>query len=263
MSARGEVEVPEGVLLDAWLTKLEAAHVLMGAREAAEAELGRWLSYLSQAASGDDSAERELFKLVAFHARGLGAEGRPASAALMQAVLLQDVVIGIYGAKPGSPAPPSGLLAVLRELLRVVVDAHALGSSERTKLRHHLEIRDFSPVIRLGSKTIVGFLLGAMERDLIDAMIGRLLREAARTHADEVVLDVFGAARDNETFQRTIQAFLRSEVGCRIRLTLSGLRDAEGTKRALAALGCNMERVRFEPDVNTALQTIPGLEGAQ
>jgi hypothetical protein len=87
--------------------------------------------------------------------------------------------------------------------------------------------------------------------------MGRLLRETARTGADVVVLDTFGAARDNELFHRTIQAFTRSEVGCRVTLVLTGLRDPEATKSALKAIGCNMERIRFEPDANTAIaQTI-------
>lgn len=232
----------------AWIERLEKAHVLMGAREAIAAELLRWLVHLGPAAEGDQSAAHELYKLVAFHARALGSDGRPASAALMQALLLEEALASVMTG--GTPKP---LALVVREILRIVADAHALGAGERAKNRHHLEIRDFSPVVRVGEKTIVGFLLGAMDSDLIDAMIGRLLREAARTGADDVVLDAFGAARDNDTFHRTIQAFLRSEIGIRVRLTLSGLRDAEATRAALERLGCNMERVRFEPDINAAL----------
>jgi hypothetical protein len=232
-------------VLDAWIDGLEAAHVLMGPREAVSAELSRWIALIGPAIEGDQAAAHELYKLVAFHARALGADGRPASAALMQISVLEDLM--------RSSAPASA--PVLREILRITVDSHALGSSERAKNRHHLEIRDFSPVVRLGEKTIVGFLLGAMESDLIDAMIGRLLREAARSGADNVVLDCFGAARDNSTFHRTVQAFLRHEVGCRVTLILAGLRDPEATKAALAALGCNMERLRFESDINAAIAT--------
>lgn len=226
-----------------WLARLEGAHVLMGAREGIAAELGRWLDPLLAAGAGDQSAAHELYKLVAFHARGLGGEGRPASAALMQVLLLQDAV--------GPAEPP--LAEVLRELLRIVVDAHALGASERSRNRHHLEIRDFSPVVRLGEHTVIGFLLGAMDSDLIDAMIGRLLRETARSGARHVVLDAFGAARDNDTFHRTIQAFLRSEVGSGVHFTLCGLRDTESTREALEQVGCRMDRLHFEPDINTAI----------
>lgn len=229
-----------------WLSRLEAGHVLMGAREAVAAELDRWLGQLGAAIEGDPAAAHELYKLVAFHARALGAEGRPASAALMQALLLEDTLASI-------PALDASGRTILREIQRVVADAHALGHSERSRNRHHLEIRDFSPVIRVGEKTIMGFLLGAMDSDLIDAMVGRLLREAARHEADVVVLDTFGAARDNDTFHRTIQAFMRSEIGCRIKLVLTGLRDAQATKQALAALGCNMDRIRFEADINAAI----------
>src|SRR5262249_44785256 len=154
--------------------RVENAHVLMGPREATKNELSRWLDYVGPAADGDASSSHELYKLVAFHARSLGAEGRPASAALMQVVLLEDIV------REAMKETPKALSQVIRELMRVVADAHALGSSERAKNRHNLEIRDFSPVIRVGEKTIMGFLLGNMDADLIDAMMGRLLRETVR-----------------------------------------------------------------------------------
>jgi hypothetical protein len=248
MGIATELEAAKSRVLADWVQRLEHAHVLMGPREAVAAALDRWLAHLGSAADGDTGAARELYKLVAFHARALGADGRPASAALMQALLLQDALETVLGAQ-------AALRNVMREICRVVADAHALGHSERAKNRHHLEIRDFSPVVRLGERTVLGFLLGAMDSDLIDAMAGRLLREAARSSAERVVLDTFGAARDNETFHRTIQAFLRSEVGCRVHLTLTGLRDPEATRASLAALGCNMERVHFEPDVNSAIAT--------
>jgi hypothetical protein len=196
----------------------------------------------------DEASTHELHKLVAFHARSLGAEGRPASLAMMQIELLGDALHG-----PEAAPLDVRTSKVLREIARIVADSHALGAMERAKFRHQLEIRDFSPVIRLGETTVVGFLLGAMERELIDAMIGRLLREAARTNADQVILDCFGAARDNETFHRTIQSFMKHEVGCRIHLTLSGLRDTDATRTALTSLGCNLERLQFEPDINTAI----------
>lgn len=227
-------------IVAAWISGLEKAHVLMGPREAVSSELSRWIALIGPAIDGDQASAHELFKLVAFHARALGAEGRPASAALMQIWILQDLL-------------PPGASALLREIGKVTADAHALGSAERAKNRHQLEIRDFSPVVRLGEKTIVGFLLGAMESDLIDAMTGRLLREAARSGAELVVLDCFGAARDNAVFHRTVQAFLRHEVGCRLTLILAGLRDPEATRAALTALGCNMERLRFEQDINAAI----------
>jgi hypothetical protein len=251
MSVTEDFDKMKRQIADAWLDRVESAHVMMGPREATKNELSRWLDYLGPAADEDASSSHELYKLVAFHARSLGADGRPASAALMQVLLLEDVI------GESMKAGDKPLSLVLREMIRVVADAHALGSSERAKNRHNLEIRDFSPVIRVGEKTIMGFLLGNMDADLIDAMMGRLLRETVRTGADVVVLDTFGAARDNELFHRTVQAFLRSEVGCRVTLVLTGLRDVEATRNALKDLGCNMDRLRFESDINTAIaQTI-------
>lgn len=228
-----------------WIHRLEQAHVLMGPRDAIDSELGRWLDHVGATASGDESAARELHKLVAFHARALGAEGRPASAALTQVLVLEESVDAIH---PGAALGP-----VFRELLRIVADAHALGASERAKNRHQLEIRDFSPVVRVGEATLLGFLLGSMESDLIDAMLGRLLRETVRTGAEHVVLDAFGAARDNDTFHHTIAAFQRHEVGGRVHLTITGLRDADATREHLASLGCNMERLHFAADANSAI----------
>ncbi|MCK6547527.1 hypothetical protein L6R52_16885 [Myxococcota bacterium] len=238
-----------------WIHRLESAHVLMGPREAIAHELGRWLEHLGPAASGDESAARELHKLVAFHARALGAEGRPASAALTQVLLLEDAIDAVAA----SPA----LRPVFRELLRIVADAHALGASERAKNRHQLEIRDFSPVVRLGETALLGFLLGSMESDLIDAMLGRLLRETVRTGATHVVLDAFGAARDNDTFHHTIAAFQRHEIGGRVHLTITGLRDPDATRDALAALGCNMDRLAFTADANSAIADVMDRRGAR
>ena len=31
---------------------------------------------------------------------------------------------------------------------------------------------------------------------------------------------------------------------------------SDGTRAALAGLGCNLERVRFEPDINTAIAQV-------
>jgi hypothetical protein len=230
MSVTEQLDKLKPKLIEAWLDRLEGAHVLMGNRDAAMSELMRWLDYLGPTADGDQSTAHELHKLVAFHARNLGAEGRPASAALMQILLLEDALeaVGQRGSEatedrgsarsrePPKAAPLEAedrtvLAPTLRELLRVVADAHALGASERARNRHHLEIRDFSPVVRLGEKSIMGFLLGNMDGDLIDAMMGRLLRETVRSGADVVVLDTFGAARDNDTFHRTVQAFQRSD----------------------------------------------------
>ena len=132
MSVTADLDKVKQRLHEAWLARLEEAHVTMGTREAVGHELGRWLDFLGPAADGDESIAHELYKLVAFHARNLGAEGRPASAALMQVLLLEDAV--------NEAVPEPKLLArVLREVTRVVADAHSLGSSERAKNRHHLE----------------------------------------------------------------------------------------------------------------------------
>src|SRR5262245_17915994 len=87
----GEGVVLPGVL-EQWIAALEGAHVLMGPREAVASELARWIALIGPAIEGDQASSHELFKLVAFHARGLGGDGRPASAALMQILVLEDVM---------------------------------------------------------------------------------------------------------------------------------------------------------------------------
>src|SRR5262249_24101454 len=68
----GEGVVLPGIL-EQWIAALEGAHVLMGPREAVSSELARWIALIGPAIEGDQASSHELFKLVAFHARGLGA----------------------------------------------------------------------------------------------------------------------------------------------------------------------------------------------
>lgn len=229
-----------GELLETWLQALEAERALSGSKEAAAAELGTWLALLEPAAEGDEPAQHELFKLVAFHARSLGFEGQPASLVVLRVELLQEALRTAGGTEP-APA----LRAVVRSMLRIAADAHALGAAERLTAKHHREIRDFSPLVRLDEQTVLAFMLGPMTPELIDAITGRLLRECAMIGAKTAVLDVFGAAADDDRFQRTIAELLRQPPAKNLTLVLAGLRDVEGTRAALSGLGVDPARVRF------------------
>jgi hypothetical protein len=164
----------------------------------------------------------------------------------MQLVLLEDVLSEL--------TPEAPTRGITREMLRVAADAHALGTREQQEARYHRQIRDFTPLVHLeGGRTVLAFLLGPMTPDLIDAALGRLLRECARNEATTAVIDMFGAEADDDRFHRTIRALLEEPPGRKLTLVLTGLRDAETTRAALSNLGADVARVRFEVSLNEYL----------
>ncbi|MCC7384500.1 MAG: hypothetical protein IT384_21815 [Deltaproteobacteria bacterium] len=234
------------LILARWLDLVAKEEVLSGSREALESELSGWLELL-EAASAPGPSRHELDKLVAFHARSQGLENLPASATALRVHLLEDAARDVHG-----ELPPE-LHSQLKWMLRVAADAHALGQAEHLENRHHREIRDFSPLLRLDDDTVVAFMLGPMTPELIDAVTGRLLRDCAATGATTAVLDVLGAQPDDDRFHRTIVALLESDVGRRLKLVLSGLRDVEGTRAALGRLGADLARLELVESASTFL----------
>lgn len=230
--------------LRAWLDLLAVERLVGPSPEGVAHELGAWLSLLEPAAAGDSPAQHELFKLVALHARSAGFEERPASATVMRVALLQDALRSVHGEVPAKTT------AFVRSLVRVAADSHALGLAERLGAKHQREIRDFSPVIRLADQTVVAFMLGPMTPELIDAITGRLLRECSVSGAKTAILDVFGAAVDDDRFHRTIAALLESDGARKLTLVLTGLRDVARTRQALSALGVDLSRLRFGEQIS-------------
>jgi len=212
-------------ILEVWLDRLETRRWLLGPREAVRAELSHWLALLAEP---DRASRHELHKLAAFHARQLGVDGRPASAAIGQVLELGRV-----------------LESHDSELLEIVADAHALGAEERARAAHEQVLRDRAPLVRLGGGRILGFLIGPMSPDLMDAMLGRLLREAAMVEATHAILDLGSAEEDDDRLHRTLDGFLRTKVGQRLHLVILGARDAAKTRAALAAVGADVARVSF------------------
>jgi hypothetical protein len=232
-------------MLDAWIRRMTSAKVLMGDAEALRAELSTWMELLDQVRRGESWAESELMRLVSFHARNLGAEGHPASAAMMQVVLLEEVF------------EEAGLRDATRritlQMKRLVVDAHGVGVAQRLTAKHRAEIARTSPVIRIGERAIVGFLSGPMHADILDSLFGRVLRECARTGAHVAVIDTLGMNTDDELFYRTIQGMQRMPPGDKLRLILTGLADTEATRKGLLRFGVNLDKVVFNADVSEVI----------
>lgn len=231
-------------LLEGWLGRLGEGRLLMGKREAVAAELETWLGLLAAALSGDAASEHELYRLVALHAKALGAESRPASATIMQILVLGDSV------EESEISDKPKALKMIREMTRVSADAHALGQSERLRDKHEDELCSKTPMVRLGPDRVLAFMIGPMTSRIIDSLFGRVLRECARVETHEVWVDLLGADPDDDRFHRTVAAFLESEPARATRLVLTGARDPEQTVRAIAALGTDLSRLRVLPKLD-------------
>lgn len=219
-------------VLAAWLGHLEANQVQMAPLAGLKSELSGWLKLLAT----DDLADRDtLMRQVAFHARNLGAEGRPASAAVMQALLLEDG-LRAAGVDPSPWAPR------IREMVRVVADAHALGASVRLQRSFHERLVR-APLVRIPGRAMVAFLVGGMQAELIDSVLGRLLRAGAGSDEPLTILDVSGAPDDDQTFHRSLHGFATRPDFRGLTLQVCGLRDPEATQRALDQLSTPKDRV--------------------
>ena len=212
------IEARHTRLIELWIEKAKVARVLTASREGAETMFGGWFERLGEAADGDESAAAELYKMAALHALALGSQGKPTSITVMQVLLLEDVL-----SEEGLASPETR--ALVRELLRVVADAQTVGHAERLNARHLKMVRDASPVVRVGPDLVVGFLIGPMDRDNIDALFGRVMREGVGTGARCIVVDVRGAEPNHEILHDTLVGYAQSDVATRLSLVITGLPD--------------------------------------
>ena len=247
MTDRDEASIDPGTITTMWVHRLADRRLLMGLREGVKAQLSAWLTHLDAAAAGDEPAGHELFKLAAFHARALGFDGRPASAAIGQIIELRAAVAEACGHLP------SRLERQIDELLRVVADAHALGHAERLGGQHAQVLRNGAPVIRLDDTTIAAFVIGPMHAENVDALVGRLLREVAATGAQQAVVDLFGADDPDDRFHETAALLLQSPEGRNVHLVLTGARDPEKTQDAILGHGVDAARVEVAASFNAWL----------
>lgn len=238
-------------VLSSWLTRLGRAHVRGEDPGAASAQLSGWLALLHAGSEGDAGAHAELLRLVAFDARNHGAEGRPASVPLTRLLLLEDALLDVLG-------PHHGFAHLTRALLQAAVDAHGVGLADRLRQRHERELIQSTPLVRLGDRAVLGFLLGPMVADNLDALFGRLLRVCVGAGAPLAIIDLAHAAPDDDLFHRTIKGFAESPDAPSVRLILTGLRDPETTRAALSALGCPLGRITLEPALDPVLEALLG-----
>ncbi|MBK8010348.1 MAG: hypothetical protein IPK13_03310 [Deltaproteobacteria bacterium] len=216
-------------LIERWIEKAKAARVLTASAEGAKTMFGGWFERLGEAADGDASASAELYKMAALHALALGSQGKPTSITVMQVLLFEDTL-----AEEGFESPE--IRGLVRELLRVVADAQTVGHAERLTGRHLRMLRDASPVVRIGTDLVVGFLIGPMDRDNIDALFGRVMREGVGAGVRCVVVDVRGAEPDNATFHDTLVGYAQSEVAGRLELVITGLANVVQTAESIKTL---------------------------
>lgn len=233
-------------IVAAWLRHLEAHRLLMAPAPALAAQLSGWVEQLDPGA--DD--HQELLEQVALHARDLGADGKPASAALTQIALLEDALID-------ARIDIEPLRDRLRELARVVADAHALGAASRLERRFRRTLSG-APVVQLPGQAVVAFMVGPMDADVIDALVGRLLRAAAGLGAPRIVLDVSSAEPDDEVFHRSLEGFAKGRDFQSFSLAVTGLRDAAATRRRLDARGVPAGRIALFDRLEAALEGASG-----
>lgn len=220
--------------LNAWLERLRAAGVTMAQAEAAASEFGGWLELLDRAVDGDASAEGDLYRLSAMHGRRLGQEGRPASAAILQPLLLADTLDTELGTG-------HRFAGHVRELVKIVADAHALGHTERLENKQNKLLRTSTPILRTANG-VVGWIVGPMLADTIDAIVGRLFAECAAAGAERAVLDLSTAQPPNDVFFRTVAGYTKSDIAPKYRLVLTGVEDPDAMRAAIAKLGADTTR---------------------
>jgi hypothetical protein len=212
-------------VLDLWIRRLEEHRVHMAPIPALRSQLSGWLQLI---ATLDQTDKDDLLRQVALHARNLGTEGRPASAAIMQVHLLEEAL-------RHAECELSPLRPYLTEMLRVVADAHALGASSR-QARNFRDRLGQAPIVTLPGQAVLGFLVGGMQAELIDTVLGRLLRAGAGCDEAKTILDVSAAPRDDETFHRSLFGFASAPEFEGMTLVVCGLEDPEVTKIALQRL---------------------------
>lgn len=178
----------------------------------------------------------ELEALIALHARGLGESGRRASLAVLQVSLLDRL-------RPDLDTVP---------LVAVAADAHAIGAATRLERRARSRLRSALPVLPLPSGDVVAALVGPIDGDLLDALLGRAFVAAVQSQARRVILDLAGVEDlDLDLVLATAAAFPRHELADRLSLVLSGLDDPASAEARLQVAGAPTVRcVRRTSDLH-------------
>ncbi len=219
-------------MLQRWLSALERERALIGSRAEAEARLTAWVPWIVAAVGGDPAAEAELLRIVALDARNLAQESRAASTVVTQSMLLDEAW----------PEPPHAVRRLTRLLVRVAADAHALGAMGVREAAHRRLLADHTPVVPIEGRWL-GFLMGPPDPDVIDGVLGRLLRAAAGAGAKEVGLDLSASPGPDPVLLRTLDGFAGMDTGPVRRLTVLGLETPQTLRVELARRDIPPQRV--------------------
>lgn len=218
-------------LTEQWLTRVQALKVLTEERALLGSVVRGWLEALEKPDDATDVAER-----VALYGRSLGTDGQPASAAVLQGVLLRDILAA-------SPDIDPEIVTRSTELIRILADAHALGSLEREKLRARRARQSAAPVLCIAGVGVIGFIADTADADLVDGVVARVLRECAGRGERQAIIDIGGARREDQLIHRTIAGFTTSSDAERYHLVVTGLASLSRTRMALEELKANFERL--------------------
>ncbi len=223
-------DVDVDALTEQWLGRVQALKVLTEDRTLLGSVVRGWLEALQKPDDATDLSER-----VALYGRSLGTDGQPASAAVLQGVLLRDILA----------AADAGEDIVTRTtgLIRILADAHALGSLEREKLRARRARQSAAPVLCIAGVGVIGFVADTADADLVDGVVARVLRECAGRGERQAIIDIGGARREDQLIHRTIAGFTTSGDADRYHLVVTGLGPVSRTRIALEGLNANFERL--------------------
>ncbi len=119
--------------------------------------------------------------------------------------------------------PPSHLLRVfdalertedaaeIRTLRNATLDAHALGGFDRWESHRKADAVRSVPVVRLRRALVAAFPSGAVDAEILDVLVGRLLRAAVGSGATRAVIDVSHVELDRDLWVRSLAGL--SELG--------------------------------------------------
>ena len=187
---------------------------------------------LSWLASPDEDTEEHAAR-VALHARGEAEAGRPAGTVLAPFWMLFELV-------PSEKRPP------LRRLLALVADAHTLGVSSRSEQLRRQRLRETTPVLELPDGRVLAALVGPIDGEILDAVLGRAFALAMGIGAEELVIEVGTLDdRDAETVLDALGFYPRHELAARLKLSVTGLDAPSRWEAALRERGVPSELVRF------------------
>jgi hypothetical protein len=237
-------------IFDAWMADLAKEPGLVPNDEATRSQLLGWLQLMLRSVGGSDPDREDLEGLVALEARAQGADGQQVERLIRWLQTLETVA---------STHKCEQVAELVHALIPLAADAYAMGRVDRAEKRHRHLLRKASPVVRIGEKAVLAFLLGPTDDDVLDAILGRLFTETVRARAPIAILDVSGADTETPLFHRTLFGFGQTKENYPFSLAITGLPDPKATHETLEQLGCALEHVRILGPLGPVLSDLESL----